>query len=327
MSRRQGSPEEQGAWRRIRNSGKTKNFLVFLIFVFIAALFWVIMTLNDDVQKSFRVKLVIDQVPDSVTFISEPPARLRVTVKDRGTTLLRHTLSGSPELHLSFDDFIEGDCFRVTHSRLTTQLKHLFGASANISAVSPDSLHLLFTTMPGRRIPVEVRADVTAAPGMVVAEKPQVSTAVVTLYSQSPTDTLRRLTTNPISLRNLDKSTTVEAPLNIPPGTRAVPSSVAVTFNVESLVRKESDIAVEPDNIPLGRDILFFPSKVKVVYFVPMSRYNEETVPIRVEASFNEAVRTSSDKVEVRVVSKAPYIRNVELLTDSVEYSLVNSGN
>lgn len=311
--------------RNLRNSRKTKNFLVFLVFVCIASLFWVIMTLNEDVQKSVKVKLVIDQVPDSVTFITDPPSRLRLTVRDRGTNIVHHTFSGAPELHLNFEDFAEDGVFSVPSSRLNVLLRHLFGPSASISSVTPDSLHLAYTSLAPRRIPVEVVSDVTAAPGMVIEGHPKISSPLVELYGSAASDTLRRLFTQKIALRNLNHTSTVEVPIEVPAGCRAIPSSVKVTFQVESLVKKEADIVVEADNIPAGQDILFFPTRVRVSYYVPMSHYSDGADPIKIVASFSEAVMTTSDKVGLKVVSKAPYVTSVELLTDSVEYSLVRS--
>lgn len=308
---------------KIRNSGKTKNILVFLIFVCIAAVFWLILALNDEVQDAFDVRFAVEGQPDSVTFVTVPPQRLRVAVRDRGTSLLRHRITGDLTLRLNFEEYADGDRFRVSHSMLNASMRHLFGANATVSSVTPDSLNLLFTRKPGRRTPVESRYNVTVAPGMVLSGA-TLSSNVVNLYSNQPMDTIRRLYTEEITLRDIDKTTTVEVPLRYPSGTRAIPSTVKVTFNVEQLVKKEAEVAVEADNIPLGQDILFFPSKVRVAYFVPMSHYNE-TPSIRVQASFNEAVRTSSDKVGVRVVSKAPYMNNVELLADSVEYTLVRA--
>lgn len=309
----------------LRNSRKAKNFLVFLVFVCIATLFWVIMTLNEDVQKSFKVKLVIDQVPDSVTFINNPPTSLSLTVRDRGTNIVHHTFAGTPELHLNFQDFAGDGVFRVPSQRLNTLLRHLLGQTASISSISPDSLSLIYTSLAPRRVPVEVVSDVTAAPGMVIEGPPKISSPLVELYSSAAADTLRRLFTHKISLHNLDHPTTVDVPLEVPAGFRAIPSSVKVTFQVESLVKKEADVIVEADNIPAGQDILFFPTRVKVAYYVPMSRYNDGADPIKIVASFHEAEMTTSDKIGLRVASKAPYITSVELLTDSVEYSLVRS--
>lgn len=310
---------------KFRDSGRLRDFLVFLVFVGIASVFWLILALNDDAQKSFEVNLYIDNVPDSVTFISSPPPRLHVSVRDKGAILLRNRITGVPELHLNFDDYTTDNRFRVSHTGLAANLRHIFGSSAVISSVMPDSLSLLYTTLPGNVVPVKLRYDVSVAPGMVLGH-PKVSTSKVKVFSLVKNDTVRYLSTENIVLRDLDKTTTLEVPVVCGPGMRVEPSSIKVTFVVEQLVKKESDVLVEADNLPIGRDILFFPSRVRVAYYVPMSRYNEnDASEIRAQASFNEAVLTSSDKVGVKIVSKPSYMSNMELLEDSVEYTLVKA--
>lgn len=306
--------------------GRTKNFLVFLVFVCIAAVFWFILALNDYTQASFYVKVRVDHVPDSVTFISPVPERLHVVARDRGGVLLQHAVSGNDLLVLDFEQLSDGNLMRVSKPSLAASLRRLFGTNTTISSVTPDSINLLFTRKPGRRVPVELSYDATAVPGMVVMPKPSLSDKAVMLYSIQRSDTVRRLYTENLVLRNLDKSVTVDVPVAVPSGMRAIPSSVKVTFEVEQLVRKEIEIPVTADKLPPGRDILFFPSRVKVAYYVPISYYNQPDTDLKAVASFGDAVASSTDKVGLRIAGKASYMSNLELLSDSVEYSLV-SGN
>lgn len=310
--------------KSMRDSGKTKNFLVFLIFVCIAAVFWLILSLDDEVQTGFDISLKIENVPDSVTFVSTVPDMIHVVARDRGSVLLQKSVSGDRQLKLNFKDFAEANRFNVSRPALHTALRRLFGSSTVISSVSPDSISLLFTRYPGKKVPVELSFDASAVPGMVVMPSPELSTKTVLLYSVNRIDTVHRVFTEKIVLRNLDKSTTVDIPLVVPQGMKAIPSSVKANFVVEQLVRKESEIPVTVDNLPLGRDILFFPSRVRVAYYVPISRYNEANSGIKAVASYDEAVRSTTDKVAVKITGTSSYMRNVELLTDSVEYSLVS---
>lgn len=314
----------RGLYRRLRDSGKTKDFLVFLVFVGIAAVFWYILALNDEAQNSYEVSLRVSDVPDSVTFITEPPARLHVTVRDRGVNFFRYRFSGVPVLDLNFREYADGGRLRLSHASLQAVVRKIFGSTAVVSSISPDSLSILYTDLPGHRVPLELLYDVSVAPGMVLGT-PKVSVSAVDVFSQSRSDTLRKIYTDKVVLRNLDRNTTVDVPVSSVPGKRVVPSQVSVTFVVEQLVKKESEVPVEVDNIPLGHDILFFPSKVRVSYYVPMSRYADPQVPVRVMASFSEAFNASTDKVAIRIVSKAPYLSNVELLQDSVEYTVVKA--
>lgn len=309
---------------KIKDSGKTKDFPVFLVFVGIAAIFWYILSLNDEAQNSYDVELRIVDVPDTVTFISPIPSKIHVSVRDKGLNFMRHQIAGVPKLDLRFEEHAEDGFFRLTHSSLLSSVRKVFGSTATVVSVSPDSLKLVYTTYPGVRIPLELDYDVTVASGMVLGT-PKLSTPLVSVYSTMKSDTLRKIKTEKVVLRNLDRTTTIDVKVNPLPGKKISPDVVQVTFPVESLVKKESEVPVEADNIPLGHDILFFPSKVRVAYYVPMSRYADTETPIKIEASFNEAFNTSSDKVGIRIVSKAPYMSNVELLQDSVEYTVVKS--
>lgn len=309
---------------KIRESRKTKDFLVLLVFIAIAAVFWFILALNDDIQDSYDVSLEIENVPDTVTFISLPPAKLHVNVRNKGLNHLRHQIAGLPTLRLNFPEYAEAGKFRISQSSLQAAMRQVFGSNSIISSVSPDSIKFIYTTLPGKRIPIELLYDVSVAPGMVLGQ-PKISTQMVEVFSTTENDTLRRLETEKVVLRNIDKTTTVDVPIQALPGKRIIPPSVKVTFVVEQLVKKESEVMVVADNIPLGHDILFFPSRVRVSYYVPMSRYAEGEVPIKVEASFNEAFNTTSDKVGIHIVSQAPYLSNVELMQDSVEYTVVKN--
>ena len=311
-------------YRKLRDSGKTKDFLVFLVFVGIAAIFWFILTLNDDSQSAYDVRLEIENVPDSVTFITIPPATIHVVVRDRGINLMRNNVSGSLQLNLNFREFADNNRFRLSHSGLQAALRRTFGSSASISAVTPDSISLIYTTLPPQEIPVHLVYDATAAPGMVLGS-PKLSSNSVKLYNVRRIDTLRVIYTDKIVLRDIDKNTTVEVPLQSIPGSRLIPPTLKVTFPVEQLVKKESDVLVEADNIPLGHDILFFPSRVRVSYYVPMSHYADTNIPVKVVASFNEAFNASTDQVGIHAVTDASYISNLELKQDSVEYSVVKS--
>lgn len=317
-------PELKNGFKKIRNSGRTKDFLVFLLFVAVAAVFWFIITLNDEVQESIEVTLEIGEVPDSVTFISVPPAALHVIVKDRGMNLIRHKLMGNPTLKLDFREFVDGEYMRVTHNDLVAALRDLLGQDGSVTSVSPDSLKLLYTKLPGKKVPVELVYDATVVPGMVLGT-PRISTPEVEVFSAMENDTVSRVYTEKAVVSNIDKNVTLEIPLKRIPGRRIEPDKVNVTFTVESLVKKEVNIPITAEQKPYNTDVLFFPSKVKVTYYVPISHYEDTDDQIKVDATLSESLNSATDKVGLKIVSKAPYVQNIELQEDSVEYNLIRN--
>lgn len=310
--------------KKLRDSGKTKDFLVFLVFVFVAAAFWFIMTLNDEVQESFEIELKITEVPDSVTFIQLPPSSVHVAIKDRGMNLLKYKVTGRPVLQLSFTQFADANHFRVNHTELISALRNLLGVTANITTLDPDSLGLVYTTLPGKKVPVDLVYDATVSPGLVLGT-PKLSNPNVLVYSTMPNDTVKAVYSEKVVLHDISKNTTVNVHLKTPSGRRVEPGTIDVTFVVEQLVKKEANISVVPDKVPPGEEILFFPAKVKVTYYVPISKYNELDDGIKLEASFNDAVNSTSDKVAIKVVDKAPYINSIELGQDNVQYTIIKN--
>lgn len=91
--------------RKIRNfllSQKSREFLVFLFFVFVSFCFWLMQTMNDLYQAEFKMPVRLRNVPKEVVLTSELPDEIRVRVEDRGTVLLNYML-GRTFFPVSFD--------------------------------------------------------------------------------------------------------------------------------------------------------------------------------------------------------------------------------
>lgn len=311
-------------WRGMRASTGFRDFVLYLAFVAVAALFWVIMSLNDNVTQTFDVHLHVDNVPDSVTFINDPPATFHVTLRDKGTNILRSGIISHPHVGLNFRDYADDGVFDVSKNEITQAVKSAFGNSAQLTAVSLDSLRLYYTTDKGRRVPIVVTADVTAAPGLVVSGNPKPMPRSALIYSYSENiDTITRVYTEPIVKRNLSETTEVEVAIRQIPKVKIVPSTVKVCIAVESLVKKESMVTVTAKNVPDGESLLLFPNRVPVTYYVPMSLFSSDLVPVEVSVDYNDIRRYAGDRIPVSIHGFAEYVESPQITTDSVEYTLV----
>lgn len=146
-------------WRSVKSTVGFRRLLTYLVFVAIAALFWFILALNDNIQDDFEVRVNITGVPDSVTFINLPPERIHVTVRDKGTDLWQNGVFGRPSMNLNFRDYADNGVFRLNRSEVNAELKHIFGQQATLISTSLDSLRLQYTTLPGKRVPVVPQTD------------------------------------------------------------------------------------------------------------------------------------------------------------------------
>lgn len=312
-------------WDALRNSYKFRSVLTYAIFVGIAALFWMILTLNDSVQTGLMVNVKITHKPDSITFISEVPKHIHVEVDDKGSNLMRTSWLKTPTMNLNFRELADKGQFICSRSDIMAALKEAFGGNATILSSSLDSLRLYYTDRPGKSVPVVVAVQARAKAGFVVYGRPLSDPPRVTAYGpREILDTLTRVFTKSYVEVDLDQTRTFVSELKGINGVRLIPSSVKVSINVEPLVAKEDVIQVTAKNVPAGESLLLFPSTARVSYFVPMSEFSNDEKPIRVVADYKELPQHMGERLPLRIefVDGSNAVRP-KLHTDSVEYTLV----
>ncbi len=312
------------SWKEVKTTSGFKKTLTFLVFVAIAALFWFILAMNDNVQDDFEVGVNIYNVPDSVNFINLPPDKIHVMVRDKGSNLWRSAVLGTAKMNINFRDYSADGVFRMSKSELNAAIKNAFGQTASLLSTSVDSLVLAYTNLPGRRIPVEVSADLRPAVGKIIMGVPQADPKGVMVYANRDVlDTITRVFTERFTRNNLEESTDITVKLTQVSGARFDPSVVTVKVNVEPLVRKEVNVTVQIHNVPDGMDLLLFPANAQVEYYVPMSKFNAaSTETVEVIADYRD-LAAKTRRLPLHLGRRDRNLLNLRVLSDSVEYTLV----
>lgn len=303
-------------------SARGREVGLFLLFLAVSYVFWLLLTLNHEIQEDVEVPISIVDVPDSVTFISDVPGAVKVSVRDKGSVLIRHKMGGLKTMKLEWTDYASSNSkFMMGKVDLGARLRDYFGPSSQIVTVVPDSIKINYTTEPGRKVPVVVRADVHAALGCVVNGPLTIDTDSVTLFALNDLPlTLNSVETIPIVRSNLGDTSKITVRIDPIPGVRIIPDHVTITVPVEPLIARRQMASVVVKDIPAGKGLLTFPSKVEVSYLVPMSDYNSEPFDVKAYVSFDEAVRATTSKIPVRLSLIPELYRNVSVSPDSVEY-------
>lgn len=298
-----------------------------MVFVGVSAVFWFILALNDSAQDFFNVNLRIVNRPDSVTFISDVPEKIHVAVSDKGTSLWRHGYLKHPTVNIDFKEYSSDGVLRYSYTDLIASLRESFGGTATITSVSLDSLQLFYTTNPGKKVPIHVNCNVYPASGSTLEGSINASPASVFVYGEKDVlDTIRYISTEPVTLRDLYETTTLEVKLQKLRHARAIPSKVMLTVPIEPLVRKEAMITVESVNVPEGENLLLFPSKVPVEYYVAMSRLNDDDDDdIHLVVNFKDIPMSKEGKLPVVVTKFPERLKNLTLRRDSIEYAIVKN--
>ena len=313
-------------WKRIRGSSRFHDGILFLIFIVIATLFWFILALNDSAQNNFNVAVRIDNKPDSVVFINDIPNRIHVGVRDKGSTLWKFAFLKNPALTINFQDFASDGKLELKESDIVGALRNTFGSSALITSISTDSLVLYYTGNAGINVPVVLNYHVLPASGSILASDPSSKPSTVKVYGEKNIiDTIKYVFSEPIDLTNLSETTSLNVKLKKIRNVRIIPSEIEVTFPIEPLVRKESLITISTKNVPDDKNLLLFPSKVPVEYYVAMSRLSDNDDPeIELLVDYNDINNGLSDRLPVALGKYPERLKNLNLKVDSVEYAIVN---
>lgn len=299
-----------------------RNILTFFVFLAISTVFWLLLALNDDVQKDYNLPVHLEGFPENVTILSGYNPTLSVTVKDKGASLMKYEWGNDPTMKIRYDDFISHNdsLLIIRASQLNSAVRGIFGTAASIVAIRPDSLRLTYTTNPGIKAAISVDCDIHTQPQYAYAGHPITSVDSVMLYSNSA-DRYKThvISTKPIVLADLTDTAHVSVALDVPPGMRAIPPTVDVTFPVEPLVAKRQSVPVEVINVPYGERIITFPAITEVSYLIPKSMYHLDNAHIRATVDYNDIRR--DEKSLYITLSKLPaYFRNPSLSPEHVEY-------
>lgn len=303
-------------------SSRGRDVLVFFAFALVSYGFWVILSLNDDVQRELHVRLEITDVPEGVTFISEPPQHIQVSLRDKGSVLAGYIWNGTPTLKLDYGQ-MEQDALKdrvvLGEQQLQARVHALFPATAQVVSIRPDSLSLIVTDRPGRIAQVIPDVNAVADPQSVICGPITVSPDTVMVYSaRHLSATPRTVRTMTVNRTDLKDTLVLEVRLHPESGVRMVPDRVKMTIPVEPLIAKKRTVPVTLLHGSHGQQgVVMFPSAVTVSYLVPMSKYGSESGVMTVNADFLE--RTGS-KIPLSLGAVPEGYQGVSLSVDSVEY-------
>ncbi len=303
----------------VTHSSKGRNILSYVIFLCIAFVFWLLLALNDEIQKEYSLPIQIVEVPDSITLLDETPENITVNVKDKGSSLLRYSFENAPKIKLKYKDISNANGrLLLSNTDIASLLRATFSANAQIISFTPDSIKCNYTALPGKRVGLRINTNVTPNPQFTVFGNIRADVDSLLIYSQTPlSDTLIVVNTETIFKINAkDTIRQLVRPI-LPSGTKSKPDVVLVTVPVEPFISKKASIPIDVETAD-DRKIIIFPSKCDISYLTPMSKYGELSNGIKLSAKYDDNINGS--KIPVEIISHPDYCQNIIISPDSVEY-------
>ena len=301
-----------------------REFLIFLFFLAVAGIFWLLTTLNDNFEQELKMPVRLVNVPKNVVITSGEDDTLRVTVRDKGISLITYLYKDQqPTINIDFNRYARADgSGSVPASDLLRLADMHLPASAQAIGVKPDAEHFTYNNGERKKVPVAYRGKVEPDMRYFISDIHYSPDSVTIYASERKLDSIAKVYTEPIQGKGFRDSLVATAQLQGIDGVKMVPNQVMVAFYTDMLTEVSiSDVPVVGINMPEGKVLRTFPSKLSVSFVTGMKSYQHMTAAdFLIVADYNELGNDSSAQCNVYLRQQPADIQRVRLERNKVDY-------
>lgn len=307
-----------------------KKLLVFLFFLFVAAVFWLLSALNREYTDEILYPVKYTNLPEDKILVNDLPESLILKVSGHGYSLLKYQLS-KRLLPIVFDvnsfalnaieDSISQKFYvlsRVARTRIASQIS----SDINILEIQPDSLVFEFSNISSKKLPVYPVLNLGYEQQFML--KGQMSIKPDTVRVSGPRtviDTMQAAYTNELTIERLKETMTRTVGFVEIPQVRYENKRVSVSIPVEQFTEASIRVHILPVNVPEGLTLKLFPATINVFYHVALSDYDKiQPQHFMAIADYKEIERLNPLKINVQLTRFPDYILILRKYPESVDY-------
>ena len=302
---------------------KSREFLIFLFFMFVSFSFWLLQVLNDDYETEYTVSLRMKDVPDNVVLTSELPSKMKITLKDRGTVLVNYSLGqGLMPLTLDFAEYSDkGNQVRIPSMTLAKKISAQLSQSTKLVAIKPDTLEFIYTKGAAKTVPVKICGTITPERQYYVSDTIFSPDSVRVYAPKSILDTITAAYTKTIDFEEVSDTVRKRVSFASVKGARFIPDYSDLTLKVDVYAEKTVDVPVVGVNFPHDKVLRTFPSKAKVTFQIGLSRFMEVGADdFQVVVDYDDLQNEGGDKCKLQLKEIPKGVNHVRVNPNEMDY-------
>ena len=304
-------------------SKKSREFLIFLFFVFVSFSFWLLQVLNDDYETELSVPLRMKNVPENVVLTSEFPKELKIGVKDRGTVLVNYLLGQTLyPVTLDFAEYADkGSQVRIPSVALNKRIASQLNQSTKLFTVKPDTLELIYTRGQGKKVPVKLQGEVKSERQFYISNIVYSPDSVMVYAPKDILDTITSAYTEVLYVEQISDTTRHRIGLMPVKGAKFIPSYNDVTFYVDMYSEKTVEVPVQGVNFPGNKVLRTFPSKVHVTFQIGLTQFKSVTADdFEVVVDYQKLREEKGDKCKPVLMQSPLNVNHVRISPQEIDY-------
>ena len=311
--------------KAVRNflfSGLNKEFLIFLFFLALSGAFWLLMTLNETMEREFKIPVRLSGVPRNAVITGELPDTVRVTVRDKGFTLVTYDFRPLVFRFSNYADEDEGKGMIPLADVQKQVLSQMYGSS-KLLQVKPGAFDFYFTYGTSKKVPVVFRGKITTNKSYYLAHTEFYPSMVTVYANKQQLDKLQSVEIEPFNYRNLQDTIRQAVKIRKIRGVKIVPPTVRLSVYPDVLTEEAIEVPITAINMPPGMVLRTFPSKVTVRFTIGASLFRTIKPNLfKVVVDYEELAANPSDKCTLQLRSVPRSVSKASLEIDRVDYLL-----
>ena len=304
-------------------SWMNREFLIFLFFLFLSGAFWLLMALNETYEKEIEIPVQLVEIPKNVVLTSDTTTIVRVTVRDKGFSLLAYLYGNKINpISVKFKNYAKKTGVGVIPQAELQKImsRQLFSPSAILS-MKPDKYEYFFNYGLKKRMPVRLIGKIIPGQSYYLSKITFSPDSVDIYASREMLDSIKHVNTEPLNIRNLTDTVIKDVALYRIKGVKYVPEKVKVSICPDILTEEKCEVPIEAVNMPEGKILRTFPSRVTVTFTVGASLFRTISPErFKVVVDYNELMAEPSDKCNIYLRSVPHGVRNARLSVAQVDY-------
>ena len=238
--------------------------------IFFALLLWSYVHLSSTYEVDMDLPLEITS-PTGFAIATELPERIHARFSGIGWRLMLMNIARNSGFKLDLTERDTKDLtigkFFITKEDLATSLT--LPSDVKLVKIIPDSLGIQFSREMTKRIPVDLRLDITPASGYTIVGDPLIAPVQITVKGSSiMLDSLRAFPTKVLKAHNVRESFTKSIELSDTLKdeiTSRSTGTITVRIGVEAIAERTfKDIPISVEALPSNRDLLLNPGSLSV---------------------------------------------------------------
>lgn len=306
-----------------------KEFLIFLLFLVLSGAFWTMTTFNEVWEKEIKIPIQIVNVPQNVVLTSDEVDTVRVILRDKGFVLVNYLIGGNDYEKLAikadFNTYNRGNGYGVvTAAEIQRLLYKQLASSTKIiqQQGKPEKSEFTYNYGQSKKIPVVYTGKVEPEELYFISNVTYSPDSVLVYASHKKLDSLECVYTKPIYITKAHDTLSVYTELRKMQGVKIMPNNVKVTFHTDILTETTiNDIRIKGVNVPDGKIIRTFPSKVNVTFVSGAKNLKDiKASDFVVVVDYDDIIKHPSDKCTLHLVRQPHEVQKVRLSMKSVDY-------